>query len=114
MDGFPLPAEEFGRIYAKSMDCLIRGRVEYALDRDADGEMDVQVSFDLYGAYERMGAHRNVQTGEVTPHNTLREPQALEYSGFRQHYGLEDLFKGRALATKEDAIYISATQPSCA
>ncbi len=107
VDGFPLLAEEFGGRYSENMESLTRAAMEYELDRDADGVMDVQVSFDLYGKYERMGAHHNVQTGEVTPHNTLREPQELEYSGWRQHYGLEDLFKGRALATKEDAIYIS-------
>ena len=106
VDGFPLLAEEFGGIYSENMECLTRAAMEYELDRDADGVMDVAVSFELYGKYWSMGAHQNVQTGEVTPHNTLREPQELEYSGWRQHYGLEDLFKGRALATKEDAIYI--------
>lgn len=106
VEGFPLLAEAFGGSCSENMECLTRGTLEYELDLDEDGEMDVKVSFDLYGAYKRMGAYHNAQTGEVTAQNTLREPQALEYSGWRKHYGMEDLFKGRALAAKEESVYI--------
>ena len=95
VEGFPVLAAYLGGSWSEDMECLTRGRLEYSRDLDADGVMDVQVEFELYGKYKGMG-HQDI----------LREPQKLESSGWRKHYGLEDLFKGHALAAKEDAIDI--------
>lgn len=91
VEGYPQLAEALGGTYGSSDVCVTRGKLEYVLDVDAMD--DVRVDFELYG---------NLTAGYV-----LREPKELTYSGWRQHYGLSALFKGRAFATSEEVLAIS-------
>ena len=96
VDGYPLLAEVFSGTYSVNTVCLTRGETAYDLDTDGDGAADVEVHLCLLGKYRMMGYQ-----------NILREPEDLQYNGCRQHYDVDQLFKGRAWAVKEEAIYVS-------
>ena len=96
VDGYPLLAEVFSGTYSVNTVCVTRGETAYDLDTDGDGTADVQVLLSLFGKYRMMGYQ-----------NILREPEALQYSGRRQHYDVDQLFKGRAWAVKAESIYVS-------
>ena len=93
--GYPLLAEALGGTYSDNVESMTRGRTEYERDLNGDGAADVKVQVWLFGKYEMMG-HQNVQ----------REPEVLQYNGRRQHDGIDQLFKGRALAVREETIYV--------
>ena len=96
VEGYPQLAEAFGGTYSDNAESLTRGRIEYERDLNGDGEADMEVHLWRFGMYRTMG-HQYI------PH----EPEALQYDGRRQHYDIDQLFKGRAWAVKAESIYVS-------
>lgn len=107
--GYPLLAEAFGGSYTDETDNMLRGEIRFYEDADGDGTAELEVEFLLKGDYKApegvYGYYRIKVPEDVGITCVPQEPEPFEVECRVEHYGLDELFKGRALAERSVAVH---------
>jgi len=107
--GYPLLAEEFGGSYTEETDNMLRGWIDFYEDADGDGTAELHGEFILKGDYKaldgRYGYYRINVPEDVGITCEPQETEPFEVVCRVEHYGLNELFKGRALAERSVAVH---------
>lgn len=107
--GYPLLAEAFEGSYTDETDNMLRGWIDFYEDADGDGTAELHGEFILKGDYKApdgvYGYYRINVPEDVGITCEPQEPETFEVVCRVEHYGLDELFKGRALAERSVAVH---------